>query len=540
MFRDIITLSDNLENREHYIKLEINNIVRIYKRHDRIIWGLRTYKIFELKRLILYNGIGINKEELGKITERYQKFLDSKGMIFNSFSQINYDYIEGDMQHFLSLPIPSIQNYIFGWQSPETIISFFRQEEKKWIESIKGNIIPKPEDKIIFSFPDKSAWWLLPRGSCSDEAKAMGHCGNVPSEIEGDRILSYRIFKNNQWYSQLTFILKEGGILGEMKGHGNQKPAEKYHDKIISLLIHGNKIGLINGITGGGYMPESNFSISDLTKQQQTFLLSKLQKPINFISEDMVIEIYNNQDNYNHLISFNKEDLENRIILLIKNNKIYIISKLNYMTEEMQLKLFGYDGEYFVYTLEYNPKIKMTKKIMLLGIENIYRVGLYKINIIYDEIKEQYPNLIKDKDILCSLCRKNGYVLEKIIADGIKPTERMMISAISSNSSSLSIVIDAGIPIEQDVFDTLFISRTPISVLESMKKKGIPLSIENLKMILSSSNGVRDLYEAGYDVTKKMILYSIEATKDKKGNFNAKYHIPKELIEKYNIDLSKY
>ena len=55
-----------------------------------------------------------------------------------------------------------------------------------------------------------------------------------------------------------------------MKGGGNDKPAAKYHPYIVELLRH----HLIRGIKGGGYMPENNFSMSDLDPQTREQLIA--------------------------------------------------------------------------------------------------------------------------------------------------------------------------------------------------------------------------------------------------------------------------
>ena len=58
-------------------------------------------------------------------------------------------------------------------------------------------------------------------------------------------------------------------LLGEMKGRGNQKPAATYHPYILKLL----EKPFIKGIHSGGYQPEQNFSISDLSSDQVVTLL---------------------------------------------------------------------------------------------------------------------------------------------------------------------------------------------------------------------------------------------------------------------------
>lgn len=103
-------------------------------------------------------------------------------------------------------------------------------------------------------------WVALGRGYCPAEAKAMGHCGNSGAR-EGDDIISLR---DPEGKAHLTFILNDG-MLGEMKGRANSKPAQKYHPAILELLKHPE----IHSIRGGGYAPERNFSLKDLDEGQR-------------------------------------------------------------------------------------------------------------------------------------------------------------------------------------------------------------------------------------------------------------------------------
>lgn len=115
-------------------------------------------------------------------------------------------------------------------------------------------------------------WYLLDRESCGLEGEAMGHCGNTGSPKSGDQILSLRqiIKQDEQEYYRpsLTFIINDG-ILGEMKGRANNKPDKKYHPYIMGLL----KLPMIKGIRGGGYKPEANFDLADLTEEQRKELV---------------------------------------------------------------------------------------------------------------------------------------------------------------------------------------------------------------------------------------------------------------------------
>jgi hypothetical protein len=114
----------------------------------------------------------------------------------------------------------------------------------------------------------------LDREYCDAEGKAMEHCGNMGTPEEGDRILSFRSkVGETKQKPHLTFILDKNGYLGEMKGRGNDKPSEKYHPYIIDLL----QKDFVKGIKGGGYLPQNNFSLSDLDDEQRKALIE--QKP---------------------------------------------------------------------------------------------------------------------------------------------------------------------------------------------------------------------------------------------------------------------
>jgi GNAT superfamily N-acetyltransferase len=181
-----------------------------------------------------------------------------------------------DLEHFYGLNAPEIMNYSPVGESFVKLYDVFAGFEQKWKEQAKSAIRPQAEDKIWMQFPDGWAWHYLPRASCDAEAKAMGHCGNSPfAGAKGMGILSLRKpVKRGQetlWEPHLTFIVhqeppgSDGGILGEMKGKGNDKPAPQYHPYIIALL----KDQRIKGIAGGGYLATHNFSFGELSEQQQ-------------------------------------------------------------------------------------------------------------------------------------------------------------------------------------------------------------------------------------------------------------------------------
>ena len=175
-----------------------------------------------------------------------------------------------NLEHFYSLHAPDIDRYQPKAETWGTLYYRFSQFEQAWKESASKLIRPQEGDAVWMQFPDGWAWWLLPRAYCSDESAAMGHCGNEPMKGRSDvQILSLRRpvrkGKETLWEPHCTFILHEGGALGEMKGRGNEKPTKAYHKYIIPLL----KDPRITSIVGGGYMPANNFHFSDLTEEQR-------------------------------------------------------------------------------------------------------------------------------------------------------------------------------------------------------------------------------------------------------------------------------
>ena len=120
--------------------------------------------------------------------------------------------------------------------------------------------------KPIIKFPDGWQWVNLDKGYCAIEGQAMGHCGNA-SPRDGDNILSLRDRRNVPY---LTFIVNKKS-LGEMKGRSNNKPEIRFHPYIMTLL----KSPYVEKIHGGGYAPQNNFKIGDLSVKDYTELHQK-------------------------------------------------------------------------------------------------------------------------------------------------------------------------------------------------------------------------------------------------------------------------
>ena len=82
--------------------------------------------------------------------------------------------LKQQLEHFLSLPVPEIQNYVFRAESPRQLFDLFAKYEAAWrqqMEEEKSLISPEDGDEILVEFQDGFAWWLLPRGGCPVEAR---------------------------------------------------------------------------------------------------------------------------------------------------------------------------------------------------------------------------------------------------------------------------------------------------------------------------------------------------------------------------------
>jgi hypothetical protein len=321
MFNDTLKL-DSDPRLHQQIKQDINWARKTLRKNDRIIWFLRWSKIWYQLSGGIWAGGQVDPSLSGALQQYNRRF--QTGYFAGDLR--SPPVMNGQLGHFLSLPIPEIQNYVFRTESPRHLFELFASYEAAWrqrVEEEKSLITPEPEDEILISFPDGFAWWLLPRGGCRIEAQAMGHCGNVPSQRAGDQILSLRrqVIRGDvgRWYPVATFIVDDSGQLGEMKGRSNDKPAAKYHPYIVELLRH----QMIRGIKGGGYMPENNFSMSDLHPQTREQLIAEkpeLKGLLGYYEEegmtDRVLDMLGTKLRERDLPDYESYDAEKRDFLL--------------------------------------------------------------------------------------------------------------------------------------------------------------------------------------------------------------------------------
>lgn len=275
----------------------IKDRVPTLKRDDVIQWYLMWWR-----------GANITNTEAEYVREKDKKSLErlielsAKTKFPASRDQV-YTYLNkaiglSTIQHYLSLPIPEIQNFRFTAEYPPAVIAHFQELEKKWqkenatskewidiTDELKSGKIKK-----LISFSD-SAWFSLERKNCKREAEAMGHCGNEGTSNNDHVVLSFRWLKqmNRRIMSRpsLTFIYDKGkSSLGEMKGRANQKPKSEYHEFILALLrLKIDSQFFVKKIEGGGYKPENNFSISDLSETELKKIVTYRPELLDFDTE---------------------------------------------------------------------------------------------------------------------------------------------------------------------------------------------------------------------------------------------------------------
>lgn len=286
MFNGLRGLKYAPENIDQIIAQKVSHAKQTLRRKDRIDWYCRWMRITLLMAYInnmreMANHGGSNPERIDETKGLWTKYVrslrsDDQHTIQGATAYMASGRFDTDMKHFLSLEIDTIQNFTWEFQDPFQLHEIFTEMEKEWASKQDQYLTyDEGEEPTVFVKLGKGwAWYDLETHSCSQEGKAMGHCGNAGGSW-GDTVLSlrHRQFLNGKIRHRpsLTFILDDDGYLGEMKGRGNDKPSEKYHDAIEKLL----RDPRVHGIKGGGYMPKNNFRTTDMDEQKRKALVAE-------------------------------------------------------------------------------------------------------------------------------------------------------------------------------------------------------------------------------------------------------------------------
>ena len=261
----------------------------------KVVWALQWYvldtKIDYVSSTVIasYSSMYTDKE-----VEKVKKTASKKGLTIGKQNIwpgggptdwfMAYDHFVGT--HGIT---NRVQNMNFDPNAtPREVHRELQQIENDWLQSLKddkraiqhtGKMTDMDTGKegewrevydVMMTFKNGGAWFNLNRQHCEKEGESMGHCGNRAAFDADDTIYSYRTpakEKPGFWIPHLTFIYNtRTGMLGEMKGYGNKKPSSKYHSEIEALLT---SPWVKEGIKGGGYLPEENFSVWDLDNAKE-------------------------------------------------------------------------------------------------------------------------------------------------------------------------------------------------------------------------------------------------------------------------------
>jgi hypothetical protein len=272
MFQNILELDSDLQKT---VEQEINFARHVLEREDRVIWHLRYVQI-ALMRALISEINPTNPEVADRLSANTDKKVKQLAMKANVSPQqieeagvfvLYHSEYKRNMEHYMGMPVPAIQNHIFQYELPQPLMASWEKAAEEWADDQDRVVDLDKDAEIVIDFGNGVAWWNLLKPYCPIEGDCMGHCGNSPRENTDDTILSLRKeFPTDgemRYSCMATFILTHNGMLTEMKGRGNKKPAPRYHKYIVPLLRH----DIVEGIIGGGYMPEENFSLGHLEEE---------------------------------------------------------------------------------------------------------------------------------------------------------------------------------------------------------------------------------------------------------------------------------
>jgi len=208
---------------------------------------------------------------------------DQISLTHNTVS-ILFSYLES-LEHYFNLEYQPIQNYKLRGTSITKVMSELGELEQKYV-SLASRTIKKvnDNDKKLIDFNDGFAWYDLNTPVSNQEATAMGHCCTDTRTQHGGTVYSLRKQTKKGFIPSVTAMVKDGWLY-EIKGFRNQKPNPKYHPYLVKLIMS----DYVNGMVGGGYKAENNFTLLDLPEVQARELAK--QKP-NLIEPNVILDFF--------------------------------------------------------------------------------------------------------------------------------------------------------------------------------------------------------------------------------------------------------
>jgi hypothetical protein len=144
-------------------------------------------------------------------------------------------------------------------------------QSKKWHDELEvgdSTIDYKEEHPVVVDFRNEKGngyyWVDLETKDCNEESKRMGHCGRSAGNLYSLRFTSP--IENTKFTKNRSFVtasVNEDGVLLQMKGPHNKKPAEELHSYIVPFILND-----IVGKFGSEYQSSEDFSLTDLPEDK--------------------------------------------------------------------------------------------------------------------------------------------------------------------------------------------------------------------------------------------------------------------------------
>jgi hypothetical protein len=395
LFNPLITVAKNNNISaltETIVKNEIDKARReTGTRYNYMMYYLKMYRAFLANQLLPRVSDDGDRKKLKKMIDIAPKY-DKSGNV----SRSNLDRVLVNFKHFLSYNYKPIEDYVPAKSYDEVfddLDNLETQYHEMNVDDESRFLRLQDGDKIFKEYPDGFVWVMLNRAACREEADAMGHCGNVPSQKSGERILSLRrkeVRDGELYYiPYLTFIYNtQSKLLGERKARFNEKPSKRYHPYILDLL----RMDMIQGMEpeSNQYSPENNFQYDDLGTEQREKLFK--EKPILGItdgvrlsefSDDMkdVVENRISSSNTDCAIYYDKD--KNKIFTTIYTERLIGDNLLKFFSDPYSYTNFSHyhDNEYLSNFSELNVK----------NIERLYK-AIKKVYDGSDHDKEDFDD----------------------------------------------------------------------------------------------------------------------------------------------------
>ncbi|MND12126.1 hypothetical protein D3C87_378970 [compost metagenome] len=266
----------------------------VLKKDDKIVWFLRIYKYNMMHAHQDFDDnsnsrLSIPDTENGRMARLPMSSSDVKWMKRFEIEHSDLkdelcdqewrpgrdiETLKEDLEHFMNLNLNVINDTTLSNQSIASVCEIFTDIEVEWRERGGDRSVHEYGVEVLKT-NDGYSWFDLQKSGCPVEGQSMRHCGNGYGH-QGQNVYSLRSRdpdRDGYWIPHVTLIMNdhEKGITGEIKGYGNNKPDEKYWPSLVEFI----KTDRVTKMVSGGYKPENNFSISDLSEDEQKSLISE-------------------------------------------------------------------------------------------------------------------------------------------------------------------------------------------------------------------------------------------------------------------------